>query len=109
MALGATRANILQLILGRTLKLAAFGIVAGLIAAFFLARFLNSILFGITAHDTVTFISVPFCLIVIALLAGYLPPVAPPASIRYARCVTSSQALPTRCVTRPADRRESLP
>jgi putative ABC transport system permease protein len=87
-ALGATRQNILQLILARTLKLTAAGILAGLIAAFFLSRFLSSILFGITAHDTVTFIAVPTCLIVIALLAGYLPArratrVDPVISLRY--------------------------
>jgi putative ABC transport system permease protein len=88
MALGATRANILQLILARTLKLTAAGILAGLIAAFFLSRFLSSILFGITAHDAATFIAVPACLIVIALLAGYLPArratrVDPVTSLRY--------------------------
>jgi putative ABC transport system permease protein len=88
MALGATRANILQLILARTFKLTALGILAGLIAAFFLSRFLGSILFGITAHDAVTFTAVPFCLIVIALLAGYLPArratrVDPVGSLRY--------------------------
>jgi predicted permease len=88
MALGATRADILQLILGRTLKLTAMGVVAGLSAAFFLSRFLSSILFGITVHDPVTFIAVPACLIVIALLAGYLPArratrVDPVRSLRY--------------------------
>ncbi|HVF69986.1 MAG TPA: ABC transporter permease [Chthoniobacterales bacterium] len=88
MALGATRANILQLILGRTFKLAAFGIVAGIIAAFFLTRFLASMLFGITAHDPFTFVAVPLCLIAIALLAGYLPArratnVDPVSSLRY--------------------------
>jgi putative ABC transport system permease protein len=88
MALGATRANILQLILGRTFKLTALGIVAGLIAAFFLSRFLSSILFGVTTHDAITFIAVPLCLIVIALLAGYLPArratrVDPVTSLRY--------------------------
>jgi putative ABC transport system permease protein len=88
MALGATRANILQLILARTFRLTALGIVAGLIAAFFLSRFLSSILFGITAHDALTFIAVPFCLVLIALLAGYLPAhratrVDPVTSLRY--------------------------
>ena len=88
MALAATRANILQLILGRTFKLAALGIVAGLIAAFFLAHFLSSILFGITTHDAATFVAVPLCLIAIALLAGYLPArratrVDPVSSLRY--------------------------
>jgi len=88
MALGATRANILQLILGRTFKLTALGIVAGLVAAFFLSSFLGSILFGITTHDTITFVAVPLCLITIALLAGYLPArratrVDPVSSLRY--------------------------
>jgi putative ABC transport system permease protein len=88
MALGATRVNILQLILARTFKLTAAGILAGLVAAFFLSRFLSSILFGITAHDAITFIAVPLCLIVIALLAGYLPArrathVDPVKSLRY--------------------------
>jgi putative ABC transport system permease protein len=88
MALGATRANILQLILGRTFKLTALGVVAGLVAAFFLSRFLGSILFGITVHDAGTFVAVPLCLIVIALLAGYLPArratrVDPVTSLRY--------------------------
>ncbi len=87
-ALGANRGNILQLILGRTVRLAAAGIVAGLIAAFFLSRFLASILFGITVHDPITFIGVPFCLIVVSLMAGYLPArratrVDPAISLRY--------------------------
>jgi predicted permease len=88
MALGATRANILQLILGRTVKLAAIGIAAGLLAAFFLSRFLSSILFGITAHDPLTFVSVPLALVLVALLAAYLPArratrVNPVTSLRY--------------------------
>jgi putative ABC transport system permease protein len=88
MALGATRTNILQLILGRTFKLTAIGIVAGLIVAFFLSRFLSSILFGITTHDPITFVLVPLCLVAIALLAGYLPArratrVDPVRSLRY--------------------------
>ena len=73
LALGATRANILRLILGQTCRLALGGIVAGLVAAFFLTRFLRSILFGITTHDLVTFLAVPSGLTVIAVLAGYLP------------------------------------
>ena len=87
-ALGATRRNILQLILARTLKLTAAGILVGLIAAFFLSKFLSTILFGITVHDPLTFVAVPACLIAIALLAGYLPArratqVDPVTSLRY--------------------------
>ena len=58
------------------------------VAAFFLSRFLGSILFDITTHDTITFVAVPLCLIAIALLAGYLPArraarVDPVSSLRY--------------------------
>ena len=88
LALGATRVSILRLILGQTFQLTVGGIAAGLLAAFFLARFLRSILFGVTPHDTLTFIAVPLCLTVIALLAGYLPArratqVDPIKSLRY--------------------------
>ena len=72
-ALGATRRDILQLVVGRTLKLTSAGVAAGVVAALFLARFLESILFGITTHDWIAFVGVPFCLIAIALVAGYLP------------------------------------
>ncbi len=87
-ALGAGRADILQLILGRTFKLAALGIFAGLVAALFLSRFLAAILFGITTHDPITFVTVPFGLIAIALLAAYLPArratrIDPVRSLRY--------------------------
>ena len=87
-ALGATRRDILHLVLGRTLKLTGVGIAVGLVAAFFLSRFLASILFGIDAHDPFTFIVVPACLIAMALLAGYLPArrataVDPVTSLRY--------------------------
>ncbi|MFL6527632.1 MAG: ADOP family duplicated permease [Chthoniobacterales bacterium] len=88
MALGATRANILQLVLGRTFRLATLGIAAGLVAAFFLSRFLASMLFGVTIHDPLTFVTVPLGLIAVALLAGFVPArratrVDPVTSLRY--------------------------
>ncbi len=88
LALGATRTNVLRLILDGTLKLAVAGTIAGIGVAFFVSRFLSSILFGITTHDPVTFVAVPLGLIVIALLAGYLPArratrIDPVRSLRY--------------------------
>ncbi len=88
LALGATRANIFQLILGRTLWLAASGVAAGLIAALFLTKFLASLLYGVTVHDPLSFLLVPVGLTGIALLAGYFPPrraaaVNPVKSLRY--------------------------
>lgn len=87
-ALGATRGDILRLVLGRTLKLTGAGVIAGLLAAFFLARFLSSLLFDVTTHDLVAFVSVPISLLAIALVAGYLPArratrVNPVRSLRY--------------------------
>ena len=88
LALGATRSNILRLVLGRTFQLAVAGIAAGLLAAFFLSRFLETILFGITTHDPLAFVVVPLSLIVIALFAGYIPArramrIDPAISLRY--------------------------
>ncbi len=88
LALGATRTDILRLVLGRTLKLTGAGVAAGLLIAFFLTRFLNSLLFGVATHDLATFIAVPVALIGIAVLAGYLPArratrINPVTSLRY--------------------------
>ncbi len=88
LALGATRANIFQLILGRTFKLATLGVAAGLVGAFFLTRFLSSLLYGVTVHDPLSFLLVPLGLTLVALLAGYLPArraaaVNPVKSLRY--------------------------
>lgn len=88
MALGASRRNIFQLVLGRMALLAAAGICAGLIAALFLTRFLKSMLYGVSVHDPATFIGVPLCLVVVALMAAYLPArraaqIDPVRSLRY--------------------------
>jgi ABC-type antimicrobial peptide transport system permease subunit len=49
------------------------GIVIGLLAASALARVLSSILYGVSAHDPLTFIVVPLALTAIALLAAWMP------------------------------------
>ena len=80
-------ATIVKLIVGKTLKLSVLGIGAGLVAAFFLTRFLATILFGVTEHDPISFLVVPICLLFMALLAGYVPArratrIDPAASLR---------------------------
>jgi putative ABC transport system permease protein len=55
------------------LTLAAGGVVIGLLAAFGLARFVTSLLFGITGADPVTFGAVAVMLVAVALLATYIP------------------------------------
>ena len=72
-ALGASRVNVLGLVLRRGLMLAACGVVVGLAGSFALTRLLTTQLFGVSATDPVTFIMVSLTLMAVALLATYLP------------------------------------
>ena len=72
-ALGAQRRDILRLILGQGLLLVVTGVGIGLGGAFALTRFLRSLLFKITPTDPATFIGVAILLVVVALLACYIP------------------------------------
>jgi ABC-type antimicrobial peptide transport system permease subunit len=73
MALGAQRSNILRLVLRKGLMWTLIGIGIGIAAAFALTRFMSSLLFEVSASDPLTFAIVPFVLIVVALLACYIP------------------------------------
>ncbi len=73
MALGASAANLQSGILLQTHGLAALGLVLGMIASGALTGTLESLLFGVTPGDPVTFIGIGALLIVVAALAGYLP------------------------------------
>jgi putative ABC transport system permease protein len=73
MALGAQLASVRGLILGQTLKLTLLGVGLGLVGAFFVARFLTSLLFGVGIYDPVTFLGVAVVLIAVALAASYIP------------------------------------
>ena len=73
MALGATQANVLAGVIGRTLKLALTGIGLGMVASFLVARLISSLLFGTTPTDPVTFAGMAVLLCSVAALAGYLP------------------------------------
>jgi putative ABC transport system permease protein len=72
-ALGASRANILGLILKRGSLLALAGIAIGLVASLALSRFLSSFLFGVRPTDPLTFLAVAGVLAVVALAASYIP------------------------------------
>lgn len=72
-AIGATRSNIVALVLGQGLRITALGTGAGVIAAIVLTRFLTSLLYGVTPTDPLTFIGATVLLIVIALFATYVP------------------------------------
>jgi ABC-type antimicrobial peptide transport system permease subunit len=73
MALGATPAGVTGEVLKRALRLSAVGLAAGLVAAWYLTRFLAGFLYGVGAKDPVIFSLAPVCLLAIALLASYLP------------------------------------
>ncbi|MBZ5498757.1 MAG: ABC transporter permease [Acidobacteriia bacterium] len=72
-ALGATQGTILGSIVRQGVTLALFGAGIGLAGALALTRFMRSLLFGITATDGLTFAAVPTLLILVALLASYVP------------------------------------
>src|SRR5215813_6220030 len=73
MALGAQAADVYKLILAQWLKLALLGIVLGLLAAYALTRWLETLLFGVRPTDPLTFIVVAVVLTLVALLACWIP------------------------------------
>jgi predicted permease len=73
MALGASATDLQSRILLRTLGLAALGLALGMAASRALTGALESLLFGVTPGDPVTFIGIGALLIVVAALAGYFP------------------------------------
>ena len=87
LALGATPRVLLGFVLREGLGLAAWGVAAGLGAAFALTRVMRSLLFGTAATDPMTFLCVPGLLLLAALVACYVPArraaaVDPVASLR---------------------------
>jgi ABC-type antimicrobial peptide transport system permease subunit len=72
-ALGAAPRQLFQLMLAQGLRATALGLTAGLIAAWWLTRLLERVLYGVRPHDAVTFIAVAAGLAVVALAAGFVP------------------------------------
>src|ERR1044072_8705484 len=72
-ALGAQSSDIFKLIMGQGFKVAEIGVVLGAIAGFVLTRVMSNLLFTVSATDPKIFICVAVLLIVVALLACYLP------------------------------------
>jgi putative ABC transport system permease protein len=87
-ALGARPRDILLLVVGHGLKLAALGIVPGLLAALLMTRWLSSLLYGVTATDPLTYAGVALLTAFVALLACIIPArratkVDPMVALRY--------------------------
>jgi putative ABC transport system permease protein len=72
-AIGATRQRILSMILAQGLRVALYGIGAGLVAALALTRFLASLLYGVQASDPLTFLAVTALVLGVAITATAFP------------------------------------
>jgi putative ABC transport system permease protein len=73
MALGATRADIMRLVVGNGMLLTFIGIGLGVAVSLLLTRVMASLLFGVTATDVPTFLGVSLVLAGVALVANYIP------------------------------------
>jgi predicted permease len=73
MAVGAQTGDVKTLFVRRGMVLAIIGVAIGLLASFAFTRVLKSLLFGVSATDPLTFSVIALLLIVVALLASYLP------------------------------------
>jgi putative ABC transport system permease protein len=72
-ALGAQQLDVLRLVVGSSLKVVLIGVALGLVGAYILTRVLSNLLYGISVTDPSTFVSMSLLLIIIALLASYIP------------------------------------
>lgn len=72
-ALGAQRQNVLWIVLRETLTLASLGLVIGIPCAVAACGLISSMLFGLTSSDVPTIVAVSLLLLLVALVAGYLP------------------------------------
>ena len=72
-ALGASKEDVLRLVIGHGLRLTFVGVALGLTASFALTRYLRSLLLGVTSTDALTFSSVAVLLCAVTLLASLIP------------------------------------
>jgi len=73
MALGASKPEILRLVLIHGLRLTLVGVAIGLAASFALTRYLGTLLLGVTSTDLLTFSSVAILLCLVSLVACFIP------------------------------------
>ena len=88
MALGAARADVMRMVVGQAVALAATGVAAGIAAALALTRVMQGMLFGVSATEPLTYAGVALLLILIAALAAYVPAwraarISPSVALRY--------------------------
>jgi len=73
MALGAQARQVRAIIMKQAVLVAGIGMLIGMAGAFWLSRFLESIVFGVSTRDPAVFIAVALVLSVVVVLAGYVP------------------------------------
>jgi putative ABC transport system permease protein len=73
MALGAQLSDVMKLVLGQGIKFVIIGLTIGLIGAFLVSRLLSSLLLNVGTTDPLTFIGMSALLLLVALLACYIP------------------------------------
>jgi putative ABC transport system permease protein len=73
MALGAQRRDVLRLVLGRGIVLGVIGVALGAVLAFILTRQMKGMIYGVSAADPLTFVGVSLLLILVAIVASYVP------------------------------------
>jgi putative ABC transport system permease protein len=88
MAIGARSSDVLAMIVGRGVGLAALGAAFGLVASLGLTRLLSSLLYGVSPTDPASFAAVAVFLLAVAALATYIPArraarVDPAEALRY--------------------------
>jgi putative ABC transport system permease protein len=87
-ALGATRSDVLRMVLGEGMRITLIGVAIGLAAAFGFTRLITKLIYGVGASDPITFASVAILLSGVALFACYIPArramrVDPMVALRY--------------------------
>ena len=73
LALGAQRNDVLKMTMGQGLKLVVIGVALGLVSALILTRVMASLLFGVSATDPITFVTISLVLMSVALVASFIP------------------------------------
>jgi putative ABC transport system permease protein len=88
MALGAGDAEVMRLVLRQAMVPVMIGGLVGVVGCAAVSRVLSSMLFGLNAHDPIAFITIPLFLVIVALIASYVPArramrVDPVVALRY--------------------------